>query len=132
MTDSPNINSTRSIAPEQQHELLQGAQQRMTAWIGRRQEALETGIDALKRMSACGRSSAPSLRCAMGDPLQGLGFTEERGALIEACLDRLGRRELDLDVVGLAALRIVEPPAVPVVEAGRAQVPDDVQPAQFA
>lgn len=53
MTDSPNINSTRSIAPEQQHELLQGAQQRMTAWIGRRQEALETGIDALKRMSAC-------------------------------------------------------------------------------
>jgi len=25
----------------------------MTAWMGRRQEALETGLDALKRMSAC-------------------------------------------------------------------------------
>src|SRR5260221_8328848 len=25
----------------------------MTAWMGRRQEALETGLEALKRMSAC-------------------------------------------------------------------------------
>ena len=25
----------------------------MTAWMGRRQEALETGMDAIKRMSAC-------------------------------------------------------------------------------
>src|SRR5215218_6823713 len=54
MGNSPNIDSTRPIAlQQQQHELLQGAQQRMTTWMGRRQEALETGLDALKRMSAC-------------------------------------------------------------------------------
>ena len=49
---APNIDSTRPIAL-QQHELLEGAQQRMTAWMNRRQEALESGLDALKRMSAC-------------------------------------------------------------------------------
>ena len=53
MADSPNIDSTRPLALEQQQELLQSAQQRMTAWMGRRQEALETGMDAIKRMSAC-------------------------------------------------------------------------------
>jgi len=52
MADSPNID-TRQIAREQQHELFESAQQRMTAWMNRRQEALETGLDALKRMSAC-------------------------------------------------------------------------------
>jgi hypothetical protein len=52
MADSPNID-TRQIAREQQHALFEGAQQRMTAWMNRRQEALETGLDALKRMSAC-------------------------------------------------------------------------------
>ena len=35
MADSPNINSA------------------LAAWMARRQQALETGIDALKRMSAC-------------------------------------------------------------------------------
>ena len=70
MSDSPKIESTRTIAwqaggssahlaerqkmaLQQQHELLQGAQQRMAAWIGRRQVALDTSIDALTRMSAC-------------------------------------------------------------------------------
>lgn len=70
MGDSPNIDWTRTIAwqanaspahlaecqkmaLQQQHELLQVTQQRMAAWIKRRQDALETGIDALKRMSAC-------------------------------------------------------------------------------
>lgn len=52
MANSPNIDSTR-LTTQQQQELLQGAEQRMTAWISRRQVALETGIDALKRMSAC-------------------------------------------------------------------------------
>ena len=50
---APNIDSTRPIALQQQHELLEGAQQRMTAWMNRRQEALETGLDAIRRMSAC-------------------------------------------------------------------------------
>ncbi len=70
MGDSPSIDGTRTnarqtstspaplaggqkIVQQEQHELLQDAQQRMVAWIGRRQAALETGIDALKRMSAC-------------------------------------------------------------------------------
>jgi len=71
MGDSPKIESTRTIAwqagassahlaecqkvalQQQQHELLQDVQQRMAAWIRRRQVALETGIDALTRMSAC-------------------------------------------------------------------------------
>jgi hypothetical protein len=53
MSASPNIDSARSIAQQQQDELLQGAQQRMSAWMNRRQEALETGLDAFKRMSAC-------------------------------------------------------------------------------
>jgi hypothetical protein len=70
MGASPNIDWTRTIvwqsgassahlaecqkmALQQQHELLQGAQQRTAAWIRRRQVALETGIDALTRMSAC-------------------------------------------------------------------------------
>jgi hypothetical protein len=53
MADSPNIDSTRKIALEQQHELFEVAQQRMSAWMNRRQEALETGLDALKRMSTC-------------------------------------------------------------------------------
>lgn len=43
----------QKIALQQQHELLQGAQQHMAAWMRRRQVALETGIDALTRMSAC-------------------------------------------------------------------------------
>jgi len=45
--------SASPITQQQQDELLQGAQQRMSAWMGRRQEALETGLDAFKRMSAC-------------------------------------------------------------------------------
>jgi hypothetical protein len=70
MDDSPNIDRTRTIAwqagassahlaecqkmaLQQQHDLVQDAQQRMTVWIRRRQVALETGIDALTRMSAC-------------------------------------------------------------------------------
>ena len=53
MADSSNIDTTRQIARQQQHELFEGAQQRMAAWMNRRQEALETGLDALKRMSAC-------------------------------------------------------------------------------
>ena len=70
MGDSPNIDWTRTIAwqagaspahlaecqkmaLQQHHELLQDAQERMAAWIRRRQLALETGIDALTRMSAC-------------------------------------------------------------------------------
>ena len=70
MGASHNIDSTRTIAwqagaspaalaecqkvaLQQQHELLEDAQQRMAAWLRRRQVALETGIDALTRMSAC-------------------------------------------------------------------------------
>ena len=70
MTNSPNIDWTRTIAwpagaqpahlaecqkvaLQQQQELLQDTQQRMAAWIRRRQVALETGIDALARLSAC-------------------------------------------------------------------------------
>lgn len=70
MGDSPNIDTTRTIAwqagaasahlaecqkmaLQQQHDLLHDAQQRTAAWIRRRQVALETGIDALARMSAC-------------------------------------------------------------------------------
>ncbi|MBI3198589.1 MAG: hypothetical protein HYZ40_14000 [Rhodospirillales bacterium] len=70
MGDSPNIDRTRTIAwqagtssahlaecqkmaLQQQHDLLQDAQQHMAAWARRRQVALETGIDALTRMSAC-------------------------------------------------------------------------------
>jgi hypothetical protein len=44
MGDPPNIDWT---------QVLQGAQQRMAAGTRRRQVALETGIDALTRMSAC-------------------------------------------------------------------------------
>jgi hypothetical protein len=43
----------QKVALQQQHELLEDAQQRMAAWLRRRQVALETGIDALTRMSAC-------------------------------------------------------------------------------
>jgi len=43
------------IAPnpvlQHQQEILEDAQQRMAAWTKRRQEAIESGIDALKRMS---------------------------------------------------------------------------------
>src|SRR5437016_5118009 len=70
MGDSANIDGTSTIvwqvggplaplaegqamALRQQHELLEDAQQRMAAWVKRRQVALETGIDALTRMAAC-------------------------------------------------------------------------------
>ena len=70
MGDTPNTDWTRTIAwqaaaapahftechkmaLQQQQELLQDAQERMAAWAKRRQAALETGIDALTRMSAC-------------------------------------------------------------------------------
>ena len=70
MGDSPKIELTRTIASQagassarlaecqklalqRQHELLEDAQRRMAAWLRRRQVALETGIDALTRMSAC-------------------------------------------------------------------------------
>jgi hypothetical protein len=70
MGDSPNVDGTRTIAwqagappvhlaeyqkvaLQQQRELLEDAQQRMAAWLRRRQVALDTGIDALTRMSAC-------------------------------------------------------------------------------
>jgi len=70
MGASHNIDSTRTIAwqagtspaalaecqkvaLQQQHEVLEDAQQRMAAWLRRRQLALETGLDALTRMSAC-------------------------------------------------------------------------------
>lgn len=43
----------QKVVLHHQAELLQTAQQRMTAWTNRRQEALETGIDALKRISDC-------------------------------------------------------------------------------
>jgi hypothetical protein len=46
MTDSANLQ-------QQQHEMIKGAQERMAAWMTRRQQALETGVDALKRMAAC-------------------------------------------------------------------------------
>src|SRR5262245_35976718 len=82
MTDSPTtIDWTRAIAWQgggsaptqvaecqkvalQQHqEVFEDAQQRMTAWTQRRQVALETGIDALKRMSACGTPVAMAAIC---------------------------------------------------------------------
>ncbi len=70
MADSPNTDWTRTIvwhaattpahlaecqkmALQQQQELLQDAQQCVAAWTRRRQVALETGIEALSRMSAC-------------------------------------------------------------------------------
>jgi hypothetical protein len=70
MAETPNTDWTKTIAwqtnastahmadcqkmaLQQQNELLQDAQQRVTAWTKRRQEALETGLDALHRMSAC-------------------------------------------------------------------------------
>lgn len=70
MADSPNTDRTRTIAwhaaatpahlaecqklaLQHQQELLQDAQQRLAAWAKRRQTALETGIEALTRMSTC-------------------------------------------------------------------------------
>jgi len=52
MTDTVNTDPTRTIA-RQQHEMLQAAQERTAAWMTRRQAALETGLDTLKRMAAC-------------------------------------------------------------------------------
>ena len=52
MTDTQNTDPTRTIA-RQQHEMLQAAQERTAAWMTRRQAALETGLDTLKRMAAC-------------------------------------------------------------------------------
>ena len=47
------IAECHKLVLQQQQELYDDAQQRVLAWTRRRQEALETGIDALKRMSAC-------------------------------------------------------------------------------
>jgi hypothetical protein len=63
---------------------------------------------------------------------QGLGLADERGPLIEACDEGVGRCEFHLDVVYLPAVRIVEPTIIPVVGATRSQVPNDGQPARFA
>jgi hypothetical protein len=48
-----HIAECQKMALQQQQELLQDSQQRMAAWTKRRQLALETGLDALSRMSAC-------------------------------------------------------------------------------
>ncbi len=52
MTDTVNTDPTRTIA-QQQHELLQVAHEHTAAWMTRRQVALETGLDAFKRMTTC-------------------------------------------------------------------------------
>jgi hypothetical protein len=81
MSDSLNTDRTQSIAwhaagtaPEHvaeyqkmalhhQQELFEDAQQRVMAWSKRRQEALATGIDALKRMSASHNPVAAAAIC---------------------------------------------------------------------
>ena len=42
----------QKLALRHQQELMQDAQQRMAGWTRRRQQALETGLDALSRMAA--------------------------------------------------------------------------------
>ena len=80
MGDSPNTDWTRTIAwqagstpahlaemqkiaLQQQQELLDDAQQLMAAWTRRRQVALETGIEALRRISACNTPVAMAAIC---------------------------------------------------------------------
>jgi hypothetical protein len=53
----------QKIALQQQQELLEDTQQRMAAWTRRRQVALETGIEALQRMSACNTPVAMAAIC---------------------------------------------------------------------
>jgi hypothetical protein len=48
-----NALQCQKLVLEQQRELFDQVQQRMAAWTKRRQEALQTGLDALQRMSAC-------------------------------------------------------------------------------
>lgn len=52
-SSTAHIAECQKMALHQQQELLQDSQQRMVAWTKRRQQALETGLDALSRMSSC-------------------------------------------------------------------------------
>ena len=52
-SSAAQIAECQKMTLHHQQELLQDAQQRMAAWTKRRQQALETGLDALSRMAAC-------------------------------------------------------------------------------
>lgn len=52
-SSADHIAECQKMALQQQQELLQDSQQRLAAWTKRRQQALETGLDALSRMASC-------------------------------------------------------------------------------
>lgn len=52
-SSTAHIADCQKMALHQQQELLQDSQKRMLAWTQRRRQALETGLDALSRMSSC-------------------------------------------------------------------------------
>lgn len=51
-SSTAHLAECQKMALQHQQELMQDAQQRMTNWTKRRQQALETGLDALSRMAA--------------------------------------------------------------------------------
>jgi len=53
MGEQENALHCQRMALQQQLELIEDAQRRMAAWAQRRQVALESGIQALQKMSAC-------------------------------------------------------------------------------
>jgi len=53
----------QKAALEQQLALVEDAQSRMSDWLKRRQQALETGLDAIQRMSACKDPAAAVAVC---------------------------------------------------------------------
>lgn len=52
-SSTAHIAECQKMALHQQQELLQDSQKRLLAWTQRRRQALETGLDALARMSSC-------------------------------------------------------------------------------
>ena len=52
-TSTAHLAEYQKTALQQQQQLFEDAQQRLAAWARRRQEALETGMTALARMSNC-------------------------------------------------------------------------------
>ncbi|HZQ00096.1 MAG TPA: hypothetical protein VFB13_11190 [Reyranella sp.] len=136
MGDSPTIDWTKTIvwqasasaaqlaecqklALQQQQELLQDSQQRMASWTKRRQQALETGLEALSRMAAC--KTPVEMATIYGEWMSGsitrvLDDLDEAQAQAVKLTERLQQASKTLFDAQQAAASKVEP-TLPVVTA---------------
>ena len=93
---------------------------------------LRAAVDCHAEGPIAAPSSAPSVRCAMRDPEQGLGLAEQREPDIDARHDHVWRLQPRRDAIGAPIIWIVEPAVSPAIRAGGPQAPKNGQPAQPA